>query len=114
MKCTISVEGYNPIEIDICNNTPHLLKDSSRAGKLMNDLITFAQEHNDYQVGWGKEGRLKYYIVYNHWFDRLAVAPADQEHAFGAIYFTSPEIAYAAIERFKSELVWYYKGESNV
>lgn len=69
------------------------------------ELERFALKHNESETDWNNDCMPKYYIVYNHHFDRFDVYLYNWAQLSKEIFFTSEEVARKAID---------YIGEENI
>lgn len=92
-------------EVGNCFKREEDAKAQARAEKLMRQLKMFANWHDN-----GKKGR-ECYIKYMIERDILIPEIIDAKDfvPFGSVVFCSLEITCEAIERFKDELLWYFK-----
>ena len=81
---------------------------NARADKLMRNLRRFAAEHRTTEVSWGSYTPKKYFIQYNYVTNKLGCVYNTVCKYVGIVCFETDEIADAAIEKFKDELIWYF------
>lgn len=80
----------------------------AKADKLHRTLRRFAVEHRERAFDWGNSAQPKYFIYYDSSEKDFFTDSRYAMKAFGAISFDTREIALAAIEEFKDELIWYF------
>ena len=83
-------------------------ENNARADKLMRQLRRFAVEHRECGVNLNDTNTKKYYICYDYEGNELEATFTFVARVFGVIYFDSEEIANAAIDKFRDELIWYF------
>ena len=79
-----------------------------RADKLMRQLRRFSVEHRGREVDFNSTETAKHYIYYDCIHDELDITFTFFARVFGMVYFDSEEIAQAAIDEFRDELIWYF------
>lgn len=79
-----------------------------RADKLMRQLRRFSVLNRDEKLDWNDANRYKYEICYNHASGQLVPYSSIYMEGACSIYFDSGSHAQAAIETFRSELIWYF------
>ena len=84
-------------------------QNNARADTLMRELRRFAREHQQNNINWNDVLQNKYQIRYNYSFKEIIMPKSNSIRDFGAIYFDSEEIAQEAINKFRDELIWYFK-----
>ena len=83
-------------------------ENNARADRLMRQLRRFAVEHRECGVNFNDTDTKKFCIYYNYRDNELEPDFLFSEKAFGTICFDSEEIANAAIDEFRDELIWYF------
>ena len=83
-------------------------ENNARADKLMRQLRRFSVEHRGCGVNLNNTNTEKYYIYYDYVTNKFGAAYTFYAGVFGVIYFDSEEIANAAIDEFRDELIWYF------
>ena len=83
-------------------------ENNARADKLMRQLRRFAVEHRKCEVNFNDTDTKKYCIDYDYDDGELRISFVFRSKKFGAIYFDSREVAQAAIDEFRDELIWYF------
>lgn len=112
-------EVYDTIEQQMANdeqqyNTANYYSDktvaeeNARADELMRKLRRFAVEHNECELDWKAGYQYKFYIEYDHSFQRIEINKNQFMRKFGQIYFSTEEIAKQAIKEHEDELLWYF------
>ena len=106
-------DDYRAIDADYYESANYYSSDvvaenNARADKLMRQLRRFAVEHRKCGVNLNSTKTEKYYICYDCARDELGTTFSFYARIFGTIYFDSEEIARAAIDEFRDELIWYF------
>ena len=83
-------------------------ENNTRADKLMQQLRRFAVEHRECGVNFNDTNTEKYYVYYDYKDNELGTTFTFCARVFGVICFDSEEIANAAIDKFRDELMWYF------
>ena len=83
-------------------------ENNARADKLVRQLRRFAVEHRKRGVNFNDINTEKYYISYSYEDNKFWVTYKFSAKSFGTIYFDSREVANAAINEFREELIWYF------
>ena len=83
-------------------------ENNARADKLMRQLRRFSVEHRGHEVDFNSTETAKHYIYYDCIHDELDITFTFFARVFGMVYFDSEEIAQAAIDEFRDELIWYF------
>lgn len=83
-------------------------ENNARADILMRKLRRFAVEHRQKELDWNNTNIYKHLIYYSIESHDIMVGISSLSKGFGQIYFDSAEIAQAAINEFKDELIWYF------
>ena len=83
-------------------------ENNARADKLMRQLRRFAVQHREPGINFNNANTTKYYIICDYENDELRATYTSYAKVFGAIYFDSREVANAAIDEFRDELIWYF------
>lgn len=89
-----------------------LAEDRARFFDLYNQLVRFKAE-NDRKIpenDWYDVTVSKWFISYDYEFDEIKVYAVDCIKRFGEVYFSTKECAEKAAEKFKNELLWYFRG----
>lgn len=76
--------------------------------KVINELKRFALEHNEEEIDWGNGSQYKYYLYFNHYENRICISACTYYQYTQCIYFTSSEIAQAAIQEIGEERLKKY------
>lgn len=105
-------EDYDNIDKMIYNTANYyssslVAENNARADELMRKLRRFSVEHND-ELDWEDGCQYKFYIEYDHSFQKIEINKNQFMRKFGQIYFSSEEIAKQAIEEYRDELLWYF------
>ena len=85
-----------------------LAKDNIRADALMRNLRRFSAEGRKRKICWGEKYFNKFYIVCAHNSNNLMTWDNKSCSFFGVVYFDTKELAKAAIEKYRDELMWYF------
>lgn len=83
-------------------------ENNARADKLMRQLRRFSVEHRKYKSNFNSINANRFYIIYQCEINEIKPYHTSYAIYFGAIYFDSEEIALAAIDKFRDELIWYF------
>ena len=83
-------------------------ENNTRADKLMRQLRRFSVEHRGRGVDFNNMNTKKHYIYYDYEYNTLSATFTLCAKVFGTIHFDSREIAQAAIDEFRDELIWYF------
>ena len=83
-------------------------ENNTRADNLLRQLRRFSVEHRECGVNLNDINTKKFCIYYDYRNNELEPDFLFSEKAFGTIYFDSEEIAQAAINAFRDELIWYF------
>ena len=85
-----------------------IAENNARADKLMRQLRRFSVEHRGHEVDFNSTETAKHYIFYDCIHNELDITFTFFARVFGMVYFDSEEIAQAAIDEFRDELIWYF------
>ena len=88
-----------------CYSSETVAKNISRGDKLHRQLRRFSIDHGGYPVNHVDNG---YTIVYNYQNNCVEVGVTGPFMAFGEIIFPTEEAAQAAINKYRTELMWYF------
>ena len=81
----------------------------SRADTLNRKMRRWAAEHNTNPINWGGETVERYVIIYEYTTDKLEAKCFNHSLHLSQVYFSSNEIAEAAITEFGDEIKWLAK-----
>lgn len=76
--------------------------------KVIAELKRFALEHNDKETGWNNRCQNKYFLYFNHDKNRTCISACTYYQYAQCIYYTSIEIARAAIQEIGEERIKKY------
>lgn len=83
-------------------------KDNARADTLMRKLRRYSVEHDGWKINWNDKKSKKWRIYYDYDLKEFFTEDNIAFRMPFTVYFHSKEIAEAAIEEFKGELLWYF------
>lgn len=76
--------------------------------KVITELKRFTLEHNEGEIDWSNGSQYKYYLYFNHYENRICISACTYYTYTQCIYFTSSEIARAAIQEIGEERIKKY------
>lgn len=76
--------------------------------KVIMELKRFLLEHNEEEIDWSNINQYKYYLYFNHYENRICISACTYYTYTQCIYFTSSEIAQAAIKEIGEERIKKY------
>lgn len=76
--------------------------------KVINELKRFALEHNEEEIDWSNINQNKYYLYFYHDKNRTCISACTYSQYAQCIYYTSIEIARAAIQEIGEERIKKY------
>lgn len=85
-----------------------LANDNARADALMRNLRRFSAEGRKQKIDWRNFYQYKFYIYFDHEYKKIKVASYKRFQEFCKVFFDTEELAKAAIEKYRDELMWYF------
>ena len=101
-------EDRNRYALGNCFKTKEEAKFAIEKLKVINELKRFALEHNEEEIDWSNINQYKYFLYFNHYENRICISACTYYTYTQCIYFTSSEIAQAAIKEIGEERIKKY------
>ena len=85
-----------------------LAKDTARADALMRNLRRFSAEGRKKAMSWSGRTFTKYSLFFDYGVNVISISSSCMLRVFGGVCFDTHELAEAAIEKYRDELMWYF------
>lgn len=95
-------------DLGLCYPTKEAAEFATERQRVYTALQRYAEEHNTEEIDWKNNDQNKYYIWYYHPDACINIGILKIHQDIGTIYFTSEELAKAAIEEIGEDIIKKY------
>jgi hypothetical protein len=85
-----------------------LALDNARADALMRNLRRFSAEGRSQRISWTDFDSTKFILYFDYVIKKIKTTFYTSCREFGGVSFDTRELAEAAIEKYRDELMWYF------
>ena len=76
---------------------------------LFRKLLRFSEENGAQEIDWNNDNQEKWYIMYDHYSEKLMVKSCYSMRQLGNVHFLSEKVAREAMELFKDDLTKFFE-----
>ena len=76
---------------------------------LFRKLLRFSDENGAQEIDWSNDNQEKWYIMYDHYSEKLMVKSCYSMRQLGNVHFLSEKVAREAMKLFKDDLIKYFE-----
>ena len=76
---------------------------------LFRKLLRFSEENGAQEIDWNNDNQEKWYIMYDHYSEKLMVKSCYSMRQLGNVHFLSEKVAREAMELFKNDLTRFFE-----
>ena len=76
---------------------------------LFRKLLRFSEENGAQEIDWNNDNQEKWYIMYDHYSEKLIVKSCYSMRQLGNVHFLSEKVAREAMELFKDDLTKFFE-----